>query len=102
MKVLPCLQEISLEDPKPTFIVENFDTWFQEDLNVINQVFQRENKDSLSELWVGMLNYYAKEFQFERNLVQVSFLREKNNPPIRSDFLFRSLGSDRIQSDGTI
>ena len=40
-------------------------------MNVIDQLFQRENKDSLAELWVGMLQYYTEEFQFDRHLVQV-------------------------------
>lgn len=40
-------------------------------MNVIDQLFQRENKDSLAELWVGMLQYYTEQFQFDRHLVQV-------------------------------
>ena len=51
--------------------METFDTWFQDDMNVIDQLFQRENKDSLAELWVGMLQYYTEQFQFDRHLVQV-------------------------------
>ena len=72
MKVLPCLQELTLEgEEKPTMIVEQFDTWFQDDMNVIDQLFARDNKDSLAELWVGLLSYYTEQFQFDRNLVQV-------------------------------
>ena len=71
--MLPCLQELTLDEEKPTMIVEQFDTWFQEDMNVIDQLFKRGNKDSLAELWVGMLSYYTEQFHFDRNLVQVGF-----------------------------
>ena len=74
------MQELTLESEgeKPTMIVEQFDTWFQDDMNIIDQLFTRDNTDSLAELWVGLLTYYTEHFQFDRNLVQVCLIKEFN------------------------
>ena len=69
-KVLPCLQELTEETPKPEFIVESFDTWFQEDESIISRLFKKETDLSLAELWTGMLKFYTESFQFDKNLIQ--------------------------------
>ena len=70
---MPCLQELTEEEEKPKFVVESFDTWFQEDSAVIDRLFKRENNDSLAEIWTGMFQYYTEKFQFDKNLIQDSF-----------------------------
>ena len=77
IKVLPCLQELSEDDEKPSFTVEKFETWFQDDPKVISKLFDKsETADSksgfsLAELWVGMFKYYTEDFKFDKDLIQV-------------------------------
>merc|ERR1712131_52315 len=77
VKVLPCLQELSEDDEKPSFTVEKFETWFQDDPKVISKLFDKsETADSksgfsLAELWVGMFKYYTEDFKFDKDLIQI-------------------------------
>ena len=71
------MQELSEDDEKPSFTVEKFETWFQDDPKVISKLFDKsETADSksgfsLAELWVGMFKYYTEEFKFDKDLIQV-------------------------------
>lgn len=71
------MQELSEDDEKPSFTVEKFETWFQDDPKVISKLFDKsqtaDSKSgfSLAELWVGMFKYYTEEFKFDKDLIQV-------------------------------
>lgn len=73
------MQELSEDDEKPSFTVEKFETWFQDDPKVIAKLFDKsETADSksgfsLAELWVGMFKYYTEEFKFDKDLIQVHY-----------------------------
>ena len=68
VKVLPVLHELYDGENQPVPTVEGFNktsTWFQEDLNFIATRFTSPNKDSLSQLWIGFLDYFVG-FKFEK------------------------------------
>ena len=77
------MQELSEDDEKPSFTVEKFETWFQDDPKVISKLFDKsqtaDSKSgfSLAELWVGMFKYYTEEFKFDKDLIQVRLRSER-------------------------
>ena len=81
--VLPCLQELTEDDVKPSFTVEKFETWFQDDPKIISKLFDKSETAasksgfSLAELWVGMFKYYTEDFKFDKDLIQVHILYAK-------------------------
>ena len=72
--VLPVLQELHKGDERPSYIVEGYNTWFQEDPLVIAEFMNNRSdsqiNDCLSKLWVKFLRYYTEDFNFERDVVQ--------------------------------
>ena len=69
--VLPVLQELYDGAEQPVHSVEGFNTWFQHDAKVIEQRFERSNKDSLSRIWIGLLQYYTEDFEFDKMTIQI-------------------------------
>jgi len=72
--VLPVLQELHDGEERPEYMVEGFNTWFQEDpiriAAFINNRTDAQTNDCLSKLWVKFLRYYTEDFNFERDVVQ--------------------------------
>ena len=72
--VLPVLQELHDDEKRPEYIVEGFNTWFQEDPVRIAKFMKNrsdaQTNDCLSKLWVKFLRYYTEDFNFERDVVQ--------------------------------
>ena len=72
--VIPVLQELHDSEKRPEYIVEGFNTWFQEDpIRIATFMKSRsdaQTNDCLSKLWVKFLRYYTEDFKFERDVVQ--------------------------------
>lgn len=72
--VLPVLQELHKSSERPSYIVEGYNTWFQEDPVIIAEFMNNRSdsqvNDCLSKLWVKFLRYYTEDFNFERDVVQ--------------------------------
>ena len=74
VKVLPHLQELGRPDMSsgsPRYIYNGFDTWFQDDFATIRDLFQINNAQNCSKLWIGFLQYYLEHFNFETNVIQI-------------------------------
>lgn len=70
VKVIPCLQELH-DGKKPINRVDRWNTWFFDDLSRLDQVWPHrgENNQTIAELFLGFLRYYAEYFKFEENVV---------------------------------
>lgn len=84
IKVLPYLQLLSKENEIPERWLEvvkqtlkyneekkKYNVWFQDDIEVIDELFHAENSSTISELWLGMIDYYVNEFDYENHVIQV-------------------------------
>lgn len=73
--VVPVLQELYPEgETKPEVMVEGWNVWFFEDIGRLKQVWSEfgQNKQSVGELWLGMLRFYTRgEFSFKRRVVAI-------------------------------
>ncbi|XP_077548504.1 terminal uridylyltransferase 7-like [Haemaphysalis longicornis] len=72
--VVPVLQELYPEgDTKPEFLVDSWNTWFFEDTSFLDEVWTGFGKNdwSVAELWAGLLQFYATEFDFTKDVVCV-------------------------------
>ena len=72
VNVLPVLQELYDGESQPVHTVEGFNTWFQEDPYFISTRFSSPNKDPLSKLWIGFLDYFVG-FKFDKETIQIRF-----------------------------
>lgn len=69
--IIPVLQEIGLEYQVDR-IVDNWNTWFFDDMEKLPSVWPEYNKrksESLGELFLQFLRYYAEEFNFNEYII---------------------------------
>lgn len=67
--IIPVLQEIGLEYRKDR-LVDNFNTWFYDDLANLPNVWQRpQNNETVADLFVGFLRYYCEVFKFDEHVI---------------------------------
>jgi len=71
VEVLPVLQELYEGDTQPVHTVEGFNTWFQADPAIIDKLFKCPNSESLARIWIGFLQYYTEDFQFDKTTIQI-------------------------------
>ncbi|KAJ8305343.1 hypothetical protein KUTeg_015888, partial [Tegillarca granosa] len=64
--VIPVLQELYAGEDKPQHMVENWNTWYFENVDKLHEVWPDygKNKMSVGELWVGLFRFYTEEFNF--------------------------------------
>ncbi|XP_077547861.1 chitin deacetylase 8-like [Haemaphysalis longicornis] len=57
--------------PKPEVMIDGWNTWFFDDIDHLEQVWSDfgQNKQSVGQLWLGMLRFYTREFSFKRLVV---------------------------------
>ena len=62
--VIPVLQEMCDSGENPVHIVDGWNAWFYSDLKALPKKWPGLGKNSMSvsELWIGFLNFYAGEF----------------------------------------
>ena len=70
-------------------------TWFLDDIKQLPKLWRawRANKESLSQLWKGLLKFYTQKFQFNKHVIAIHDLR----PCLRSDFDANTNGYFAIQ-----
>ncbi|XP_051980538.1 uncharacterized protein LOC127641568 [Xyrauchen texanus] len=71
--VIPVLQEIFDGERKPVVLVDGWDVHFFKDLkNLCNYWPEyKKNKESVGELWLGLLQFYTEIFDFKENVICV-------------------------------
>jgi len=76
--VIPVLQELYDGEESPVNEVDGWNAWFFSDLEKLTQRWSglNANRESLAELWLGFLTYYAHDFD-DRNLVVCTRMRRK-------------------------
>ena len=65
------LQELYEEEDQPVHTVEGFNTWFQDNREVISRLRGEVNDQSLSRIWIGFLQYYTENFKFDKTTIQI-------------------------------
>ena len=55
--------------PRPSLIIDGFETWFQN--QDISLYFSPENSRSVSRLWIGFLSFFIESFNFRSTVVQI-------------------------------
>ncbi|WAR24855.1 TUT7-like protein [Mya arenaria] len=71
--VIPVLQELRLPDePDKELIVEGWNTWFFNNLDMLPQVWPGYSKNiaSVGELWLGFFRYFLEEFNLTEQDIQ--------------------------------
>ncbi|XP_075730683.1 terminal uridylyltransferase 7-like [Rhipicephalus microplus] len=72
LPVIPVLQELYPDgEQKPQNIVEGWDAWFFEEIDRLPSVWPEfgRNNQSPGDLWLGLLRFYTKEFNFREHVV---------------------------------
>ncbi|XP_051537331.1 terminal uridylyltransferase 7-like isoform X2 [Myxocyprinus asiaticus] len=69
--VIPVLQEIYNGVKKPVFFVDGWDVHFFKDLKNLRNYWPeyKKNKESVGELWLGLLQFYTEIFDFKENVI---------------------------------
>ncbi|XP_053558405.1 terminal uridylyltransferase 7 [Bombina bombina] len=69
--VIPVLQEIYKGNKKPEILVDGWNVYFFNKLDHLAQYWPDydKNKESVGELWLGLLRYYTEEFDFKEHVI---------------------------------
>ncbi|XP_007429302.1 terminal uridylyltransferase 7 [Python bivittatus] len=69
--VIPVLQEIYKEPKKPEILVDGWNVYFFDRVNELSEVWSDfgKNKESIGELWLGLLRFYTEEFDFKEHVI---------------------------------
>uniref|UniRef100_A0A8C6YE03 RNA uridylyltransferase n=1 Tax=Naja naja TaxID=35670 RepID=A0A8C6YE03_NAJNA len=69
--VIPVLQEICKEPKKPEILVDGWNVYFFDRINELSDVWSDfgKNKESIGELWLGLLRFYTEEFDFKEHVI---------------------------------
>ncbi|XP_044301871.1 terminal uridylyltransferase 7 isoform X2 [Varanus komodoensis] len=75
--VIPVLQEIYKEPKKPEILVDGWNVYFFDRTDELPTVWPDfgKNKESIGELWLGLLRFYTEEFDFKEHVICI---RRKN------------------------
>ncbi|XP_063311049.1 terminal uridylyltransferase 7 isoform X2 [Pelobates fuscus] len=68
--VIPVLQEI-YKDKKPEILVDGWNAYFFSQLDELRHYWPDfgKNKESVGELWLGLLRYYTEDFDFKEHVI---------------------------------
>ncbi|GBM53145.1 Terminal uridylyltransferase 4 [Araneus ventricosus] len=71
--VIPVLQELYGDGEKPSEMVENWNVYFFRDLDRLKDVWPDygKNKESVGELWLGLLSFYTCEFNWKEYVISI-------------------------------
>ncbi|XP_078656960.1 terminal uridylyltransferase 7-like isoform X4 [Branchiostoma floridae x Branchiostoma belcheri] len=69
--IIPVLQELHDGQPKPEKMVDGWNAWFYDDLKSLPKKWPHlgENKETVGELWIGLLRFYTEEFNFREHVI---------------------------------
>ncbi|KAH0628219.1 hypothetical protein JD844_009091 [Phrynosoma platyrhinos] len=69
--VIPVLQEIYKEPKKPEILVDGWNVYFFDRLDELPAIWPDfgKNKESVGELWLGLLRFYTEEFDFKEHVI---------------------------------
>ncbi|XP_032069011.1 terminal uridylyltransferase 7 isoform X1 [Thamnophis elegans] len=69
--VIPVLQEIYKEPKIPEILVDGWNVHFFDRINELSEVWSDfgKNKESIGELWLGLLRFYTEEFDFKEHVI---------------------------------
>ncbi|KAE8633221.1 hypothetical protein XENTR_v10001819 [Xenopus tropicalis] len=75
--VIPVLQEICKGQKKPEIIVDGWNVYFFDKLDELASHWPEfgQNKESVGELWLGLLRFYTEDFDFKEHVISI---RRKN------------------------
>ncbi|XP_018114592.1 terminal uridylyltransferase 7 isoform X2 [Xenopus laevis] len=71
--VIPVLQEIYKEQKKPEIIVDGWNVYFFDKLDDLANHWPElgKNKESVGELWLGLLRFYTEDFDFKEHVISI-------------------------------
>ncbi|XP_041436095.1 terminal uridylyltransferase 7 isoform X2 [Xenopus laevis] len=71
--VIPVLQEIYKGRKKPEIIVDGWNVYFFDKLHDLANHWPEigTNKESVGELWLGLLRFYTEEFDFKEHVISI-------------------------------
>ncbi|XP_016393783.1 terminal uridylyltransferase 4-like [Sinocyclocheilus rhinocerous] len=69
--VIPVLQEMYVGEKKPVVLVDGWDVHFFSDLKNLHKYWPgyKKNKESVGQLWFGLLQFYTETFDFKETVV---------------------------------
>ncbi|XP_050965359.1 terminal uridylyltransferase 7 [Labeo rohita] len=69
--VIPVLQEMFVGETKPVVLVDGWDIHFFKDLKNLHKYWPeyKKNKESVGQLWLGLLQFYTETFDFKETVV---------------------------------
>ncbi|KAM4807983.1 terminal uridylyltransferase 7 [Rhinophrynus dorsalis] len=75
--VIPVLQEIFKDKKKPETLVDGWNVYFFDKLDELANHWSEgyKNKESVGELWLGLLRFYTEDFDFKEHVICI---RRKN------------------------
>ncbi|XP_051515437.1 terminal uridylyltransferase 4-like isoform X2 [Myxocyprinus asiaticus] len=71
--VIPVLQEIFDGNTVPQRMVDGWNAFFFDDLDELQRRLPElhQNKESVGELWLGLLRFYTEEFDFKEHVISI-------------------------------
>ncbi|KAM4053082.1 terminal uridylyltransferase 7 isoform 1-T1 [Anomaloglossus baeobatrachus] len=71
--VIPVLQEIYTNDCKPEILVDGWNVYFFSQLGDLAKHWPEygKNKESVGELWLGLLRFYTEDFDFKEHVISI-------------------------------
>uniref|UniRef100_A0A673N586 RNA uridylyltransferase n=1 Tax=Sinocyclocheilus rhinocerous TaxID=307959 RepID=A0A673N586_9TELE len=71
--VIPVLQEIFVGNTVPQRMVDGWNAFFFDDLNELRRHLPElhQNKETVGELWLGLLRFYTEEFDFKECVISI-------------------------------
>ncbi|XP_062870941.1 terminal uridylyltransferase 4 isoform X2 [Trichomycterus rosablanca] len=71
--VIPVLQEIYDGNSMPQKMVDGWNAYFFDDLDKLRQRWPEfgQNKETVGELWLGLLRFYTEEFDFKEHVISI-------------------------------
>nr|XP_055045307.1 terminal uridylyltransferase 4 [Misgurnus anguillicaudatus] len=71
--VIPVLQEIYDGNTAPERMVDGWNAFFFDDLDELKRRLPElcQNKETVGELWLGLLRFYTEEFDFKENVISI-------------------------------
>ncbi|KAL1775739.1 terminal uridylyltransferase 7 isoform X4 [Sigmodon hispidus] len=71
--IILVLQKIYKDDIKPRILVNGWNTYFFDQIDELPTYWPEygENKESVGQLWLGLLKFYTEEFDFKEHVITI-------------------------------
>lgn len=71
--VIPVLQEICTSSCKPEILVDGWNVYFFSQMEELAKYWTEygKNKESVGELWLGLLRFYTEDFDFKEHVISI-------------------------------